>query len=121
MQSKENKPATIKKISKNSKRPQTYQTERAFYMKHKLKGQQKNGLRILRRRGKKNSVKNTKKESQKSVKKIIIEDVKIKKKKLCSLKNPQKEKKIINKIRRKLLNEPLNEIAKLPKLISGAI
>lgn len=35
---------------KKAKRPQTYLTEKAFYMKQKLKGKQKNGCRILRRR-----------------------------------------------------------------------
>lgn len=90
-------------------------------MKHKLKGKQKSGLRILRRRGKKIEVKNKKKESQKLEKKTIIEEVKITKKKIRSLKNPQRQKKIINKIRSKLLKEPLDDFAKLPKLISGTI
>lgn len=35
---------------KKAKRPQTYLTEKAFYMKQILKGKQKGDSRILRRR-----------------------------------------------------------------------
>jgi hypothetical protein len=44
------KQPSLKIEPKKAKRPQTYLTEKAFYMKQKLKGKQKGGARILRRR-----------------------------------------------------------------------
>lgn len=46
---KEEKKNEDKPIQK-AKRPQTYLTERAYYMKQKLKGKAKNDSRILRNR-----------------------------------------------------------------------
>lgn len=91
-------------------------------MKHKLKGKYKTGARILRRRLKtiQKQIKNNNNDNEKLVKKLN-QGVKLKKKKLCILKSTQKQKKIVNKIRLKLLNEPLDDFAKLPPLISGII